>query len=275
MNFQNQPNHDERATLLKECVVPKLDTFLGIDYQAFEVRMFAYFVAKQPTIKDFIIAKEFIAGLDPHTETGRMIFGRTPTKPERDQAKRCFLSLMYNGSWMTILRQGICATEDEAKDFVVEFHKARPQVEALTKCTQRIMRDRGYIRTLWGRHLEGPKFSKKKKPIPPWRRPMVNYLIQGSAAEVMMDAMLKAGPFMRRSAMQSHLVLTIHDELLFDALWAEVPVIVENIPWIFGNTMVEQIVPLGTDVAVASPTWADEVEYDRRTDEAFLRHKWA
>jgi DNA polymerase-1 len=266
MNWQNLPNHDERAQRLKYCIVPKLDSFLFADYQAMEFRIFGFYVAHQPTIKDFTIVKEFLAGKDPYQETARMIFGREPTKAERDLYKRGALSILYNGTEHTIYEQGLADSLDEAKDIVTAIHQARPQILKLKKTTERVMKDRGYVKTLWGRQSPGKthtvaKPGKPSRPIPVWRRPMVNYLIQGSASDIMKDALLNIDEFLMRGMYSSHLVLTIHDEVGLDCLDSEIPSIVEALPKLMGNATVEKYLPLGLDIAIARESWAAEEDY--------------
>lgn len=269
MNFQQLPNHDERAGRLKRGITSKFDhgALLAADYQAMEFRIFGFYCAAQPTIKDFSICDEFKRGEDPYTNTGRMILGREPTKDERNTYKRATLSLLYNGSWRTILNQGLASTEDEAQVIVDELHRARPQIDKLTRCVQRVMKDRGYVTTLWGRQYTGRTHNKKTgRFIAPERRPMVNGLIQGSSSDIMKDAILNIADFFDRGLYESHNVLTIHDEVLMDCVAEEVPSIVENLPRLMGNELVERYVPLGIDVAIANPSWADEIPY--RVDES-------
>lgn len=265
MNFQQLPNHDDRAARLKRALIPKLEhgALLAADYQAMEFRVFGYYCAAQPSIKDFSICNEFKRGEDPYTNTGKMILGREPTKEERNTYKKATLALLYNGSWRTILAQGLADTEEGAQDIVDELHRARPQIAKLTKCVQRVMKERGYITTLWGRQYTGRTHNRKTgRFIAPERRPMVNGLIQGSSSDIMKDAAINIADFLDKGLYDSHNVLSIHDEMLLDCVVEEIPSIVENLPRLMGNERVEKYVPLGIDVAIALPTWADEVPYD-------------
>lgn len=262
VNWQNWPNHDERAERLKYCIVPKLDSFLFADYKAMEWVIFATYCAAQPTIADYTLVNEILAGKDPYNVTGELILGRVPTKDERTVYKRATLSMLYNGTEHTIYEQGLADSLDEAKDIVTAIHQARPQIAKLKKTTDRVMKDRGYVKTLWGRQSPGKTHNKDGKPIPPWRRPMVNYLIQGSASDIMKDALLDIDEFLTKGLYASHLVLTIHDEVGLDCQEDEIPSIVEALPQLMGNSFVEKYLPLGLDIAIARESWADEKEYE-------------
>jgi DNA polymerase-1 len=263
MNWQNLPNHDDRAQRLKHCIIPKLDAFIFADYKAMEWVIFAMYCAYQPTIKDMTLVKEILAGKDPYNVTGEMILGRTPTKEERNVYKRGTLSMLYNGTEHTIYEQGLADSLDEAKDIVAAIHEARPQIAKLKKTTERVMKDRGYVKTLWGRQSPGKTHTKEGKPIPVWRRPMVNYLIQGSASDIMKDALLNIDEFLTRGLYSSHLVLTIHDEVGLDCHEAEIESLTEALPGLMGNATVEKYLPLGLDIAIARESWAAEEDYTR------------
>lgn len=261
MNWQNLPNHDERAQRLKYCIVPKLDSFLFADYQAMEYRIFGFYVAHQPTIKDFTIVKQFLEGKDPYYENAKRILGGEPTKDDRTRYKRGTLSILYNGTEHTVHEQGLADSLDEAKDIVDAIHKAVPQIDKLKKTTVRVMKDRGHVKTLWGRQSPGKTHTKDNRPIPVWRRPMVNYLIQGTASDIMKDALLNIDDFLTRGLYSSHLVLTIHDEVGLDCQEDEIPSIVEALPGLMGNATIEKYLPLGIDIAIAKESWAAETEY--------------
>jgi DNA polymerase-1 len=260
MNWQNSPAHDERSQRFRECVGAKLDALLAADYQGMEWRIFAYYCAAQPTIADYSLVKEILRGEDPYTNTGKLVLGRDPTKEERGTYKRAALSMLYNGDWPTILKQGLATSDSEAKDIVQEIHGARPQIAKLKKCVERVMKDRGYITTLWGRQSAGRTHNLKTgRFIKPERRPMVNYLIQGSASDIMKDAILNIADFLDKGLYVSHNVLTIHDEILLDCVEDEIPGIVQNLQPLMTNARVEEYVPLGIDIAIARGSWADEV----------------
>lgn len=262
MNLQNLPAHDDRAARLKRGISPKLDAFLFADYMAMEFRIFGFYVAAQPSIRDYSIVDEFKRGEDPYTNTGKLILGREPTKDERNTYKRATLSLLYNGSWRTILNQGLATTEDEAQDIVDEIHKARPQINKLNQCVQRVMKDRGYVTTLWGRQSPGRTHNKAGRFISPERRPMVNYLIQGSASDIMKDAILNVADFLNRGLYDSHCVLTIHDEIGLDCSEAEIPTIVENLPRLMSNARVAEYLPLDVDIEIARGSWSNAKPYE-------------
>jgi DNA polymerase I-like protein with 3'-5' exonuclease and polymerase domains len=60
----------------------------------------------------------------------------------------------------------------------------------------------------------------------------------------------------------SHLVLTVHDELVIDAVEREIPTLVEAVPRLMDYGPVSEIVPIETDCEISWSTWADKSEYE-------------
>jgi DNA polymerase-1 len=262
VNFQNLPARDERAGRLKRAFVPKCENgaFICADYEAMEFRVAAAYLAAQPTVKDFTWVEEILSGDDPHMTTAHMIrkllrIKEEPTKKDRDRAKTALFSQLYNGTWRTIQNQGLAPDAESAQEFCNALHKARPQIAMLTQMVKRVMEDRGHVKTVWGRQLTGDL------NLPMWKRPMVNYLIQGSSADILKDGLINIYQFLQDGMYESHLVMQIHDEVIIDAVDEEIESIVENLPRLMGNEWIEKFVPLGIDIEIARPSWADQEPY--------------
>lgn len=280
-NWQNLPNYDDRAKRLKSCILPKLDALLCVDYEAMEFRVAAFYLQAQPTINDTAFADEIKAGGDPHIKTAQIINKRDEvTKAERDKAKRCMFSLLYSGSGKTIFDQGLVDSLHEGYVFVEQFHRARPQIKMLERSVLRTAKRRqaeegvAYVKSLWGRKLSGDT----RFPLTRWvwspaagekieilARPLVNYLIQGSSSDLMKDAIIRVSQFLRDGLYESHIVLTIHDEIILDCREDEIASIAAALPGLMGNAQVEEILPLSVEIEIARPTWADQGPYETAT----------
>lgn len=276
-NWQNLPSHDDRAQRLKSCIRPKLDAFLCVDYEAMEFRVAAFYLQAQPTINDSAFADEIKRGEDPHIKTARIIEKREDvTKAERDKAKRCMFSLLYSGSGKTIFDQGLVDSLEAGYAFVDKFHQARPQIKMLERATMRAAKRRqaeegvAYVKSLWGRKLSGDtRFPltrwvwnpREQERVEILARPLVNYLIQGSSSDLMKDAIIRVAQFLRDGMFESHIVLTIHDEIILDCREDEIEAIARALPGLMGNAQVEEILPLSVEIEIARPTWADQGPY--------------
>ena len=89
----------------------------------------------------------------------------------------------------------------------------------------------------------------------------LNALIQGSAADLMRDSVVKVDKFLAKN-MASHIVNIVHDEIVIDADKNEVNEIVTIIPTLMGNKTVSRFVTIGTDCEISYTNWAEKEEYN-------------
>jgi DNA polymerase I len=255
VNFQNIPRSDK---VVKAAFVPKLDAFLFFDYKQIEPRLLAFYLH---SIGDTKLADTLNQGVDTYTAIVRGIYNKEDlTDEERQTGKILFLSLMYGGGIGTVMRQ-FGVSSGEAKRMVDSFHRAWPGVRLLQNHIERRIDERGYITTLYGRHLH-PESPHKA----------INALIQGCAADIMRHALIRVGTELSDDPdVQAHMVSVIHDEIIIDAPREEVPWLVEDIPVWMDCEQVSKVVPIYVDVEVSTTTWADKIPYEKESFEQSFR----
>jgi DNA polymerase-1 len=75
----------------------------------------------------------------------------------------------------------------------------------------------GYVKTLWGRRRQMPELRARNYQVrTQGERLAVNTVIQGTAADILKLAMVRCHLALSESGMRTRLLLTIHDELLFE-----------------------------------------------------------
>ena len=80
-----------------------------------------------------------------------------------------------------------------------------------------LCRKNGYSSTHWGRHRTIKEINEKNKNIREnGERMAVNSVIQGTAADLIKQAMIRADNEIRKRGLQSRLLLQVHDELIFE-----------------------------------------------------------
>jgi len=271
-NPRELPNIPRDDKVIKRAFVPKLGAFSFFDFKQIEPRLTAYFAAK---IGFPEFAEQLVAGVDPYTAVARLATGQVDiTEQERQVWKRVFLAILYGAGarrvrevWIEETKHVI--TEAHAKKIVRTFHDNWPAVRALQDTVIRTHQRRGYIRGLDGRHLHMEEFGEHK---------LLNKLIQGSAAGIMKDAVvrvdewLSAGhivpispgnPFVTRRHLSSHMVSVIHDELVFDGPEAELSVLHDYVPALMDVVPeVSAIVPILVDHEVSMTSWAEKQAYE-------------
>ena len=226
-------------------------------------RLLAYFLAK--TIRDTTLAERISAGEDPYTVIVEGIYGRSDlTEEERQTGKRLFLSLMYGGGAPTVMAQ-FGVDFPTAKGMSNQFHRAWPGVRMLQDAIVDVVNRRGYLLTLAGRHL-----------VPESEHKSINTLIQGSAAEIMRQALVKVHRYTESNLMASHVVLTIHDEIDLDAARPEIEHLVEVVPPMMTDyPEINEVVPIETDCEISYTTWADKQPYSKEEDGRVQRERVA
>lgn len=253
MNWQNVPRDDKTV---KRAVVPKRGAFSFFDYKAIEPRLVAYFVGKSGYTE---FRDQIVAGIDPYTAVARLVTGKAEvTDEERQVWKRVFLAILYGAGPKRIRETWIEETKTqislaEAKRIYKTFHSNWPAVRALQDGVVRAHERRGYIRAINGRHLHMEEFGDYK---------LANKLIQGSAAEIMMEAILRVNRWLKTAGLESRMVSVVHDELIFDGPESEVEILHREIPPLMVHAVVNEFVPILIDHEVSTTSWAEKVSYD-------------
>lgn len=244
INVQNIPRSQKDV---KRAFVPKLDAFLFFDYAAIEVRLLAYYLAK--AIGDRSLADEINRGADPHRITAQGLYQRENiSDEERQVGKTLNFSIIYGGGTPTIMRQ-LGVNFKEAKRLLNAYHDTRPGIKMLNHSIAETLDMRGYIQSLYGRRLHVLESHKA-----------LNALIQGSAADLMRDAVVRVNNMLYTNY-ASHIVNIVHDEIIIDADRNEIVTLVNTIPTLMGNKDVEQFVNIGTDCEISYTNWADKEHY--------------
>ncbi|MEC9383753.1 MAG: DNA polymerase, partial [SAR324 cluster bacterium] len=90
-------------------------------------------------------------------------------------------------------------------------------------------RKEGFTETLFGRRRYLPDINGKGLLKRMAEGAAINTPIQGSAAEIIKLAMITVDRRIREKQMQSRMILTVHDELVFDTLKDEVDELCEMV----------------------------------------------
>jgi DNA polymerase-1 len=253
VNFQNIPRDDKTV---KRAIRPKRGSFSFFDYKAIEPRLVAYYTSKLGH-DDF--RQQILAGVDPYTAVAKLVTGKSEvTAEERQVWKRIFLAILYGAGPKRIREVWIEETKTEislaeAKQYYKKFHSNWPAVRALQDSVVRIHNSRGHIKSIVGRHLHMEEFGDYK---------LANKLIQGSAADIMKQALLRVDAWLRaHPEIESRMVSVIHDEIIFDGPEHEIPILHREIPQLMRDAVVHEVVPIEVDHEVSTETWADKIEY--------------
>ena len=113
--------------------------------------------------------------------------------------------------------------QEEAQEFIDRYLERFPAVRRFIEQTVESATDAGYVATLFGRIRRIPELrARQRQTRLLGERLAVNMVIQGTAADIMKVAMVRSRAALADAGLATRPVLTIHDELLFEAPEAEV-----------------------------------------------------
>ncbi|HEX4804693.1 MAG TPA: DNA polymerase, partial [Conexibacter sp.] len=220
-NLQNIPIRTPLGREIRACFVAEPgNALLAIDYSQVELRILAH-IAGEEVLKEI-----FRRGEDVHTATASTIL-RTPPEQldagSRSKAKMVNYGIVYGLSAFGLSdRLGI--SREEAQEFIDRYLEGFPAVRAFIARTIDEATENGYVSTLMGRRRQIPELRARNRQVRQLgERLAVNTVIQGTAADVIKVAMVRAERALRDAGLATRLVLQIHDELLFEGPAAEAP----------------------------------------------------
>jgi DNA polymerase-1 len=225
---------------------------VSADYSQIELRVLAH-AADEPVLREI-----FLRGEDVHTATASQVFEKDPgelTPMDRSKAKMINYGIVYGLSAYG-LADRLNIAREEAKAFIDAYLERFPKVAAFISGTIAQATEQGYVTTLYGRRRQIPELRARNWQVRTLgERLAVNTVIQGTAADVMKLAMIRCDAALRSSGLAARMVLTVHDELVFEAPAGEADAVAELArtemvaPWTYDP-------PLAVDVGTGT-TWLD------------------
>ncbi len=218
-NMQNVPIRTELGREIRGCFEAAPDgVLISADYSQIELRVLAH-AADDSALKEI-----FRRGEDVHTATASQVFQVAPQDIDpgmRSKSKMINYGIVYGLSDYG-LADRLNIPREEAKEFIDAYLKRFPQVAAFIEHTIEQAKEDGHVTTLWGRRRQIPELRARNYQVRTLgERLAVNTVIQGTAADIIKLAMVRCHDALAAEGMQTRLILTIHDELLFEGAPAE------------------------------------------------------
>jgi DNA polymerase-1 len=246
-NLQNIPIRTELGREIRACFVAEEGKkLISADYSQVELRLLAH-IAGEDVLKEI-----FRRGEDVHTATAEAILGGSTDPGTRSKAKMVNYGIVYGLSAFG-LADRLQIERDEAQEFIDRYLERFPAVKRFIDETIERAGEEGQVSTLFGRFRRVPELrSRNPQTRSLGERLAVNMVIQGTAADIMKVAMVRARDALRDAGLDgTRLVLQIHDELLFEAPEDEVEQAVAIVEREMANAF-ELDPPLGVDVGVGT-----------------------
>jgi len=255
-NVQNIPARTEQGAQLRKAFIPaKGWTLVTADYSQIELRLLAHFCG------DETLRAAFAEDRDVHTAVAAQIFKvkeSEVTKAQRGMAKTVNFGVIY-GMSANGLSARLSIPKPEAEAFIDSYFARYPKVLEYQQKLLETAHRTGEVHTILGRKrtLNAAAINPQSRyqARGQGEREAINYEIQGSAADLMKKAMLAVRRRIAERELQAQMLLTVHDELVFECPASEVKALAELVR----AEMIGAIalnVPLKVDVA-AGPNWLD------------------
>jgi len=213
-NLQNIPIRSEEGRSIRHAFIAEEGCLLlSADYSQIELRVLAHLSA------DRVFCDAFARDEDIHTRTAAEVFGLFPqmvTQEMRRQAKTINFGVIYGQGAFSLARELGVSTK-VAKEFIDNYFARHAGARTFLDSCVREAEDNGYVTTILGRRLPIPDIKSSNGNIRAFaQRNAVNYPIQGSAADIIKQAMVRVADRMEREGMKSRLIMQVHDELVFE-----------------------------------------------------------
>ncbi len=227
---------------------------ISADYSQIELRVLAHLSG------DAALVQAFKDGEDIHDRTAERVFGQhsgLDLHELRRRAKIINYALLYGKTAFTLAKD-IGVPQQAAQEFIDAYFAGFPGVRAYIDRTLEDARVSGLVRTISGRQRLMPELTSRNGQIrAAAERETVNMPIQGTAADILKQAMIDVAAALVRhnvtASTPSRMILTVHDELLFEAPVADETAITNLVRDTMQNAF-PLTVPLTVDVG-SGPNW--------------------
>lgn len=258
-NVQNIPIRTAHGARIRQAfVAPKGSVLVALDYSQIELRLAAIISGDQKLID------AFVAGQDIHTAVASAVFAVAPdavTKDMRRRAKVINFGMLY-GMGVNALKAALggTTTQAEAREFYDHYFATYGTLAQWLDKTKAEAQRNGYIQTMFGRKRF---FSGITSQLPFVRaqaeRMAINAPVQGTAADVIKRAMIDIDEYLKKQNLHDHvhMILQVHDELIFEIEESYVQKVVPTIKDIMESALRDKHthgVPLLVDGAIGT-TW--------------------
>ncbi len=214
-NLQNIPVRDEEGRRIRSAFIPRKGwRLMAADYSQIELRILAHYS------EDPILTESFAREEDIHARTAAEVFGVAPeaVSPElRRQAKAINFGIIYGMSAYGLSRD-LGISRKMAGTYIDHYFHRYQGVKAFMDRAVADARKTRRTSTLLGRIRLLPEIDNANRNVRQFaERIALNTPIQGTAADLLKLAMIRVEDTIAQEGHQAAMLLTVHDELIFEA----------------------------------------------------------
>jgi len=213
-NLQNIPIRTDEGLEIRRAFVPRKGwKLVSADYSQVELRILAHYS------DDPILIEAFLKNEDVHTRTASEVFQLPPSSISSDlrrQAKAINFGIIYGMSPFGLSRQ-LGISQKMAQTYIDNYFARYQGVKRFIDQTLKEASRTKRASTLLGRIRLLPDIDSSNRVVrQAAERTAVNTPIQGSAADLIKLAMIQMDATIRERQLESAMLLSVHDELVFE-----------------------------------------------------------
>lgn len=213
-NLQNIPTRKEEGKKIRSAFLASPGMkLLSVDYSQIELRLLAH-MANLPELQ-----QAFREGKDIHVETASHVFGvplEEVTPELRYRAKAINFGIIYGISPFGLARQ-LGISRESASQYINAYFIHYPGIQAYMERMKEEARAQGYVTTLLGRRCFIPDIHSRDPNRKNFaERQAINAPLQGGNADIIKKAMIKLNRLFKEQGLEAHMLLQVHDELIFE-----------------------------------------------------------
>ena len=213
-NLQNIPARTEVGSRIRGMFVAAPGHVLvDADYSQVELRLLAHMAG------DEVMRQAFLSGEDFHTLTAAKVFhvdSSQVTPQMRSSAKAVNFGIVYGISAFS-LAQDIGVSVAEAREYMERYFDTYRGVRQYMEQVVERAREQGYVETLMHRRRDLPELKSSNFNLRSFgERVALNMPIQGTAADIIKLAMVRAEQRLAAENLRAKLIMQVHDELIVE-----------------------------------------------------------
>ena len=253
-NLQNIPVRTEEGRAVRALFTPGegYDALLSADYSQIELRILAHMSG------DATLIDAFRQGQDIHARTAAEVFGvplDAVTPEQRRRAKAVNFGIVYGLSDFGLARD-LGIGRREAGGYIDRYFERYHGVRAFLDKIVADAHENGYVTTLYGRRRALPALASRNYMQRSFAERMaMNTPIQGTAADLIKIAMVRAYDALQAAGVKSRILLQVRDELVLEVTTEETETVTELLRTAMSGAA-ELAVPLVVDVH-RGKNWAE------------------